>query len=80
MPVFVFAAKAPSAEAEEVYFRYYHMFEEGELELLCAQVDEVCVEKSYYDQGNWCVILRKLWTSSGGFDLDRHSKVAFFYK
>jgi alkylated DNA repair protein alkB homolog 8 len=55
-----FAAKAPSTEAEEVYFRYYHMFEEGELELLCAQVADACIEKSYYDQGNWCVILRKL--------------------
>ncbi|XP_065344849.1 alkylated DNA repair protein alkB homolog 8 [Cloeon dipterum] len=49
-----------SRESEEVYFRYYHMFEEGELELLCNRLNNASVERSYYDQGNWCVVLKKV--------------------
>ncbi|XP_071452506.1 tRNA (carboxymethyluridine(34)-5-O)-methyltransferase alkbh8 isoform X2 [Hetaerina americana] len=41
------------------YFRYYHVFEEGELDSLCSQVKGVNVKKSYYDQGNWCVLIEK---------------------
>ncbi|XP_053685733.1 alkylated DNA repair protein alkB homolog 8 [Sabethes cyaneus] len=41
------------------FLRYYHVFEEGELERLCGTVPQLSVEESYYDQGNWCVVLRK---------------------
>ncbi|XP_059482300.1 alkylated DNA repair protein alkB homolog 8 isoform X2 [Neocloeon triangulifer] len=44
---------------EEVYFRYYHMFDEGELELVCSRVTDVHIQRSFYDQGNWCVVLKK---------------------
>lgn len=42
-----------------VFHRYYHVFQQGELELLCGQVSGVKVQSSYHDQGNWCVILEK---------------------
>ncbi|KAM9853847.1 tRNA (carboxymethyluridine(34)-5-O)-methyltransferase alkbh8 [Aulostomus maculatus] len=42
-----------------VFHRYYHVFQQGELEQLCALVDGVEVQSSYHDQGNWCVILEK---------------------
>lgn len=41
------------------FLRYYHVFDEGELEQLCAEIASVIVEKVYYDQGNWCVIVQK---------------------
>nr|XP_023648131.1 alkylated DNA repair protein alkB homolog 8 isoform X1 [Paramormyrops kingsleyae] len=42
-----------------IFHRYYHVFCEGELEDLCRKVENVTVQSSYYDQGNWCVILEK---------------------
>ncbi|KAJ8675399.1 hypothetical protein QAD02_011185 [Eretmocerus hayati] len=41
------------------FLRYYHVFEDGELENLCFDVPSTGVEDVYYDQGNWCVVLRK---------------------
>nr|DBA32521.1 TPA: hypothetical protein GDO54_000305 [Pyxicephalus adspersus] len=43
-----------------VYHRYYHVFREGELEALCRKLQDVTVQHTYHDQGNWCVILEKL--------------------
>ena len=40
--------------------RYYHVFEEGELEELVAKVEELVVVESYYDQGNWCSVLERV--------------------
>merc|ERR1712243_133585 len=45
---------------DQVFMRYYHVFEEGELELLVAEVQGLQVEESYYDQGNWCVVAKKI--------------------
>uniref|UniRef100_T1J3X4 Fe2OG dioxygenase domain-containing protein n=1 Tax=Strigamia maritima TaxID=126957 RepID=T1J3X4_STRMM len=42
-----------------VVHRYYHLFQEQELEKLCLQIPSVQIVKSYYDNGNWCVILEK---------------------
>lgn len=42
-----------------VFHRYYHVFQDGELQNLCSQLDNATVEKHYYDKGNWCVLLRK---------------------
>ncbi|NXP48204.1 ALKB8 protein, partial [Heliornis fulica] len=47
-------------ELSPVFHRYYHVFCEGELEAACRSLDYVRVQKSYYDQGNWCVVLEKL--------------------
>ncbi|KFQ29801.1 PREDICTED: alkylated DNA repair protein alkB homolog 8, partial [Merops nubicus] len=49
-----------SKELSPIFHRYYHVFCEGELEALCRSLDCVRVQKSYYDQGNWCVVLEKL--------------------
>ena len=39
--------------------RFYHVFKEGELEELLSNITNVDIIKSYYDQGNWCVIFSK---------------------
>jgi alkylated DNA repair protein alkB family protein 8 len=41
------------------FYRYYHVFEEGELEHLCT-VKGAKVVHTYYDQGNWCVMLERI--------------------
>lgn len=43
-----------------IFLRYYHVFQEGELEQLCTKIEGIIVKKSFYDQGNWCVILKKI--------------------
>lgn len=45
---------------DETFLRFYHVFEEHELECLCGEVDDIQVIKSYYDQGNWCVIFERV--------------------
>lgn len=44
----------------ETFLRYYHVFEENELENLCKTIGNIEVKNSYYDEGNWCIIIRKL--------------------
>ena len=44
----------------QVLLRYYHVFEEGELEELVEKVEELVVVESYYDQGNWCSVLERV--------------------
>lgn len=48
------------SSAQPVFHRYYHVFQQGELEQLCVQVTGVKVQSSYHDQGNWCAILEKI--------------------
>lgn len=43
----------------KTFLRYYHVFEEQELEKMCSQFENILIVKSYYDQGNWCVIIQK---------------------
>ncbi|KRX98876.1 Alkylated DNA repair protein alkB -like protein 8 [Trichinella pseudospiralis] len=43
----------------ETLLRYYHVFKENELQSLCQQVNRCIVVESYYEQGNWCIILKK---------------------
>lgn len=42
------------------FLRYYHVFEEEELEALCQDINGITIKKSYYDQGNWCIIFEKM--------------------
>jgi len=44
---------------DQVFMRYYHVFEEGELEALVGEVAGLQVVESYYDQGNWCVVAER---------------------
>lgn len=41
------------------YLRYCHVFREDEIEDLISQIDGIKIVKSYFDQGNWCVIFEK---------------------
>jgi tRNA (uracil-5-)-methyltransferase TRM9 len=40
--------------------RYYHFFDEGELEKICLQSGNCIIEKSYFDKENWAVIVKKI--------------------
>lgn len=46
-------------DQQKVFLRYYHVFEDGELEQLCSEVSDIEIVKSFYDQGNHCVIIKK---------------------
>lgn len=50
----------PLGSAGPVLHRFYHVFREGELESVCRALHGATVLRSYYDQGNWCVILEKV--------------------
>uniref|UniRef100_A0A4W3JDD6 tRNA (carboxymethyluridine(34)-5-O)-methyltransferase n=1 Tax=Callorhinchus milii TaxID=7868 RepID=A0A4W3JDD6_CALMI len=47
------------SRALPTFHRYYHVFSEGELEKLCKNLSSIRIVHSYYDQGNWCVIIEK---------------------
>ncbi|XP_029417751.1 alkylated DNA repair protein alkB homolog 8 isoform X2 [Nannospalax galili] len=49
-----------SPNPSPVFHRFYHVFCGGELETACQALGDVSILKSYYDQGNWCVILQKV--------------------
>merc|ERR1719154_102453 len=52
--------KSTSGEVETKTFkRYYHVFEEGELECLMLKAGFTKIVESYYDQGNWCAVAQK---------------------
>ncbi|CAH2979190.1 unnamed protein product [Chilo suppressalis] len=44
---------------QDTLLRFYHVFEEGELEELCKKLP-FTVEQSFYDEGNWCVAVEKI--------------------
>lgn len=46
-------------ESPNTFHRFYHVFQKGELENLCKSTGLCEVIDSYYDQGNWAVILEK---------------------
>ncbi|KAH8299627.1 hypothetical protein KR044_003649, partial [Drosophila immigrans] len=47
-------------EHRTTFLRYYHVFEEQELEQLVSQLHGVVLRRSYYDQGNHCVIFERI--------------------
>jgi len=51
--------KSNEAKNPLILHRYYHTFVDGELQRLCELVDGVHVVNSYYDQGNWCVVIQR---------------------
>ncbi|KAH8410894.1 hypothetical protein KR222_007172 [Zaprionus bogoriensis] len=46
-------------DRQTTFLRYYHVFEEQELEQLVSQLKHVQLLRSYYDQGNHCVIFER---------------------
>ncbi|XP_049865604.1 alkylated DNA repair protein alkB homolog 8 isoform X2 [Pectinophora gossypiella] len=49
-----------SPQPENTLLRYYHVFEEGELDSLCKEIPTIHVENSFCEEGNWCVICKKI--------------------
>ncbi|CAG7823393.1 unnamed protein product [Allacma fusca] len=49
-----------STDKSEVHHRFYHVFNQGELEdLILEIVPQPSIIDSYYDQGNWCARFQK---------------------
>lgn len=44
--------------------RYYHVFKRNELDSLFDKMNNIRIDQSYYDRGNWCVIVEKVTGSS----------------
>uniref|UniRef100_A0A182QSX5 Fe2OG dioxygenase domain-containing protein n=1 Tax=Anopheles farauti TaxID=69004 RepID=A0A182QSX5_9DIPT len=51
--------RANDSTEKSTFLRYYHVFEEHELEKLCLASGQLVLVESYYDQGNWCAVLEK---------------------
>ena len=47
------------SKSGESYDRFYHVFRENELEDLIAEIKNVKIIESFYDFGNWGVIIDK---------------------
>lgn len=45
---------------DKVFLRFYHVFENQELENLFNHVPNARVVESFYEQGNWCAIFQKI--------------------
>eukprot|EP00516_Mucochytrium_quahogii_P006195 CAMPEP_0203760512 /NCGR_PEP_ID=MMETSP0098-20131031/13781_1 /ASSEMBLY_ACC=CAM_ASM_000208 /TAXON_ID=96639 /ORGANISM=" , Strain NY0313808BC1" /LENGTH=407 /DNA_ID=CAMNT_0050654095 /DNA_START=154 /DNA_END=1377 /DNA_ORIENTATION=+ len=52
-------AREDSSKNAFVFQRYCHVYVKGELEGLFACLDDCVVVDSYYDCGNWCVVVEK---------------------
>lgn len=50
------------AAEKQTFLRFYHVFEKFELEQICLGSGEnnVHIVESFYDQGNWCVVMEKM--------------------
>jgi alkylated DNA repair protein alkB family protein 8 len=48
-------------DGDQVYLRYYHVFQSKELESLFEEIQNAHVVHSYYEQGNWCAVFEKLF-------------------
>ncbi|VDO05035.1 unnamed protein product [Rodentolepis nana] len=51
-------------QEDEILVRYYHLFEEGELEKLIASVPSLELIECVYEQGNWSAIVQKIGTKT----------------
>ena len=49
-----------TTQKDKTYHRFYHVFDEGELEDLVESVEGLHIVETYYDQGNWCAVFVKL--------------------
>ncbi|KAL4441225.1 hypothetical protein ABPG77_011462 [Micractinium sp. CCAP 211/92] len=56
------ARAAPQVDPSKgavVYQRYYHLFEQGELDALIGQLPGAALVDSFYDKDNWCAIFER---------------------
>lgn len=49
-----------ATKTNDVYLRFYHVFEQNELEKLFESIRGTRIVESFYEQGNWCVIFEKI--------------------
>lgn len=54
-----YAGEKNSNDIESVFYRFYHVFEEDELDDLCREVPGVKILNSFKEDGNWCVVITK---------------------
>jgi alkylated DNA repair protein alkB family protein 8 len=54
------SSSSTSAKPEQVFQRYCHVYCKGELESLAKQISSLKVVDSYYDKGNWCLVVQKV--------------------
>lgn len=54
------------AKGTVVFKRYYHLFDQGELDALVRQVPSVGISESFYDKSNWCTIFEKYHSQEPG--------------
>ncbi|RKO96062.1 hypothetical protein CAUPRSCDRAFT_10141 [Caulochytrium protostelioides] len=52
-------ASAPNDRTASTYERFYHMFVQGELQALAAEVPALDVIRDGYDRDNWWVVVRR---------------------
>ncbi len=49
-----------SSEPSSTALRFYHVFKEGELEALLSRLGHlITTERLFYDQGNWCAVIKR---------------------
>lgn len=44
----------------DIHHRFYHLFKVNEFEKLINKIDNLIIEKIYYEMNNYCVIVRKI--------------------
>lgn len=47
-------------DEKTTFLRYYHVFEDNELEHLLRGLPDIKVNSTYYDQGNYCCVFEKI--------------------
>lgn len=55
-----FCKETTEKKEDQMFLRYYHVFEEGEVNKVCSQLLNININMTYYDEGNWCIILEKV--------------------
>lgn len=53
-------SKQGKVQRERVFQRFYHVFKENELVDDCRKLNNISIVQSYYDKGNWCIVLEKV--------------------
>lgn len=48
-----------SNDNKHIFLRYYHVFDENELVNICSKISNIKILNNYYDEGNWCTVIRR---------------------
>ncbi|KAK8809537.1 hypothetical protein WA158_000480 [Blastocystis sp. Blastoise] len=43
-----------------VYKRFYHVFNDGELEFLCNKISNIKINNLYFEHANWCIEIERI--------------------